>query len=101
MIVDPVGAAIALTLVLGVALLTAGSLRLVMAFQHKGEQGWKWAAGGGVLSLLLGVLILLQWPVSGFWLIGLVIAVELLINGWTAIYLALLARRVKHSQSAA
>ena len=48
-------------------------------------------------SLLLRVLLLLQWPVSGFWLIGLVIAVELLINGWTAIYLELLARRVKHS----
>ncbi|EGV31718.1 hypothetical protein ThidrDRAFT_1919 [Thiorhodococcus drewsii AZ1] len=95
MIFDPVGAAVALTLVLGVALLTAGSLRLVIAFQHRNEIGWKWAAGGGLLSMLLGALVLVQWPVSGVWLIGLVIAIELLINGWTAIFLGLVLRRAK------
>ncbi|EXJ14259.1 HdeD family acid-resistance protein [Imhoffiella purpurea] len=97
MIFDPLSAAIALTLVLGVALLTAGSLRLVIAFQHRKEKGWTWAAFGGALSLLLGVLVLVQWPVSGVWVIGLVVAIELLINGWTAIFLGLAARRVNRT----
>ncbi|MBK1724806.1 HdeD family acid-resistance protein [Thiocystis violacea] len=101
MIVDPAGAAIALTLFLGVALIAAGVLRATIAWQHQGQRGWQWAAGGGVLSLLLGVVILIGWPVSGLWVIGLVIAVELLINGWTALFLGLAARRVKQEQSTA
>lgn len=101
MIVDPAGAAIALTLFLGVALIATGVLRATIAWQHRGVRGWQWAAGGGALSLLLGVVILLGWPVSGLWVIGLVIAVELLINGWTALFLGLAARRVKQKQTTA
>ncbi len=100
MIFDPIGGAMALTLVLGIALLAAGALRLVIAFQHRGESGWQWSAVGGALSIVLGALVLLQWPVSGFWVIGLVIAVELLINGWVAIFLALAARRIQRSDVA-
>jgi uncharacterized membrane protein HdeD (DUF308 family) len=99
LILDPLGGAIALTLVLAVTLIVVGALRLVIAVQHRHERGWKWAAAGGALSLLLGALVLLQWPVSGLWVIGLVIAVELLINGWMAIFVALAARRVhRHNQ---
>lgn len=96
MIFDPAGAAIALTLIIGVALLTVGALRLAIAIQHRGQRGWKWAVAGGIATLLLGGLILLGWPMSGLWVIGLFIAVELLINGWTAIFVGLAARRAKH-----
>lgn len=99
MVLDPAGAAIALTLVIGAALLTVGALRIAIAIQHRGERGWKWALAGGIASLLLGVLILLEWPASGFWIIGLFIAVELLINGWTAIFIGLAARRAKQRGS--
>ena len=98
MIFDPAGAAIALTLFLGAALLTVGALRIAIAIQHRGERGWKWAVAGGIATLLLGGLILLQWPMSGLWIIGLFIALELLINGWTAIFIGLAARRAKHSR---
>lgn len=101
MIADPAGAAIALTLFLGMALIIAGALRMIIAWQHQGLPGWKWAMGGGGVSALLGASILLGWPVSGLWVIGLVIAVELLINGWTAIFLGLAARRVQQEQVAA
>jgi len=99
MIVDPAGAAIALTLLLGVALIAAGALRTTIAWQHQGQRGWQWAAAGGAMSLLLGVVILVGWPVSGLWVIGLFIAVELLINGWTALFIGLAARRVKQEQT--
>jgi len=95
-VLDPVGAAVALALVIGAALLTAGAMRIGIALQHRGEPGWQWAIAGGAVSLVLGGLILFQWPVSGFWLIGLFIAVELLVNGWTAIFVGLAARRAGH-----
>lgn len=101
MIVDPAGAAVALTLLLGVALITAGVLRIVICFQHRDQRGWVWPMLGGVASVVLGGIILVGWPVSGFWVIGLFIAIELLINGWTAIFLGLVARRAKQEKVAA
>jgi uncharacterized membrane protein HdeD (DUF308 family) len=92
-IIDPVNAAIALTLVLGITFIAVGILRLIMAFQHRGSRGWVWALLGGIVSLVLGAIIILGWPVSGLWIIGLFIAIELIVNGWTYIFIAVAARR--------
>lgn len=93
MAIDPLRAAVALTLFLGVVVIVVGLLRIGMAFQHKGSRGWGWALAGGIISILLGLFVLSGWPVSGFWVIGLVIAVELIVNGWTYIFVGLAARR--------
>jgi uncharacterized membrane protein HdeD (DUF308 family) len=101
MIVDPTGAALALTLVLGIALIVAGLIRSVICLQQRDQPGWQLALAGGVLSIVLGGIILASWPISGFWFIGVVIAVELLINGWTALFLGLVARRVQRQSGTA
>lgn len=98
-VLDPIAAAVALTLVLGVAFIAVGVLRLIMAFQHRGSRGWIWALIGGIVSLLLGSVILLGWPVSGLWIIGLFIAIELIVNGWTYIFIAIAARRSAKEQA--
>jgi uncharacterized membrane protein HdeD (DUF308 family) len=91
---DPLGAAVALTLLIGAAFIAVGILRLVMAIQHRSARGWGWALAGGIISLVLGVLIILGWPVSGLWVIGVFIAIELIVNGWTYLFIALAARRM-------
>jgi uncharacterized membrane protein HdeD (DUF308 family) len=49
----------------------------------------------GVLNIILGMLIYVQWPYSGLWIIGLFISVELMIQGFNAI---VLSRSVKTVQ---
>ncbi|MGC1952811.1 MAG: HdeD family acid-resistance protein [Gammaproteobacteria bacterium] len=98
-IIDPINAAVALTLVLGVAFIAVGVLRLIMAFQHRGSRGWIWALVGGVVSLVLGTVVLLEWPVSGLWVIGLFIAIELIVNGWTYIFISIAARRAGNAEA--
>jgi uncharacterized membrane protein HdeD (DUF308 family) len=93
MAINPLRAAVALTLVLGIVVMSVGVLRIVVAIQHKGTRGWGWALAGGIISILLGLLVLSGWPFSGVWVIGLVIAVELIVNGWTYIFVGLAARR--------
>jgi uncharacterized membrane protein HdeD (DUF308 family) len=93
MAINPLPAAVALTLVLGVMVIVVGVLRIAVAIQHRASRGWGWALAGGVISILLGALVLSGWPVSGLWVIGLVIAVELIVNGWTYIFVGLAARR--------
>ena len=91
---DPLAASEGLTLMLGVLLLVIGVVRIVMAFGMKGHAGWIWPALSGVLSLGLGFMIISKWPASGLWVIGLFVAIELIIQGWSCIFLALAARNV-------
>jgi uncharacterized membrane protein HdeD (DUF308 family) len=88
----PLLASLALTWTLAVILIAAGVLRLVMAVQHRGMPGAGWAMGGGVITILLGLMILAKWPLDALWVIGLFLAIELIVNGWTQIFIALAAR---------
>jgi uncharacterized membrane protein HdeD (DUF308 family) len=55
----------------------------------------------GLVSILLGAMIVLQWPVSGLWVIGLFVAIELILNGWSYVFVALAARKAGRAESAA
>ena len=46
----------------------------------------------GAISILLGVMIWRAWPVSGLWVIGMFIGIDMIVDGWTEIMLALSAR---------
>ncbi len=76
-IYDPVAASLSLTLFVAAMLLVVGALRAVMAFQMRPLRGWGWVLAGGIMSLLLGIAIFVQWPVSGLLAIGLFVAFEL------------------------
>ena len=97
--IDPLRAAVALTLMLGIVVIVVGILRIGGALQHQGSPGWVWGLAGGVISILLGLLVLSEWPVSGLWVIGLVIAVELIVTGWTYVFVGLAARRVARASN--
>jgi uncharacterized membrane protein HdeD (DUF308 family) len=97
---DPVGGSVALTLVVAVMLIASGVSRAIMAFQARGMPGWGWLLFGAILSVVLGLMILERWPVSGLWVIGLFVAIELLINGWSCVIMALVGRRAAKSSGA-
>lgn len=92
-IYDPVGASIALTLVLAFALIAIGIFRIIMALQFKLAQVKWMTLLSGIASIVLGALIFAQWPVSGLWVIGLFVAIELIVHGWSYVFIALAARR--------
>ncbi len=88
----PLLASVVLTWALACILIAVGVLRIVMAVQHRAMQGWVWALVGGVVTLLLGLMILARWPLDALWVIGLFLAIELIVNGWVQILVALAAR---------
>lgn len=91
-IINPLGASLILTLVLAGVLIVVGIARLIMAFQLKGFGNWGWPLFGGIVSIILGGIIFAQWPISGLWVIGLFVAIELIVNGWSYIFVALAAK---------
>ena len=91
-VTDPVVAGLTLALLIAWTLIVIGVLRLVMAFQMRGTDGWFWTLLGGVLSVALGIMIMNEWPQSGLWVIGLFVAIEILFAGWSQIMIALAAK---------
>jgi uncharacterized membrane protein HdeD (DUF308 family) len=82
-----------LTLLIGAFFLVAGVFQLVTPFVVS-LPDWGWHALYGLITLVLGILILAQWPVSGLWVIGLFIGIELIFYGVAWIALALDLRSI-------
>jgi uncharacterized membrane protein HdeD (DUF308 family) len=93
LVANPEAAALSLTFILAVFFIVAGIFRIITALSMQFPQ-WGWLLFNGIVTLILGVLIWRQWPYSGLWVIGLFIAIELLITGWTWVMLSLAARRL-------
>lgn len=89
MIALPVLSLQVFTLVIGCALLSSGILRLLFAISLRRESGSGWRFFNGLVSLILGGMVLWQWPASSLWLIGTLIAIEMIFSGWTLLFLAL------------
>ncbi len=84
---NPIQAKLILTLILAGILLIVGLTRVFMALKLRETGGWFMTFLSGVITVVLGVMILIKWPVSGLWVIGLVVSVELIVNGWSYIFL--------------
>lgn len=85
---NPLAATVSLTLVVGAMLGATGILRIIIAFQTRPLPAWIWVLVSGLLSLLLGAMILYQWPGSSAWVLGTFLAIELIFEGWACIALA-------------
>jgi uncharacterized membrane protein HdeD (DUF308 family) len=89
MIVDaPVVNMVLITKFIAIFLIVSGAFRIVSALVVR-FQDWGWAALNGGVTLLLGIIINRQLPEAALWVIGLFIGIEILLNGWAWVMLAL------------
>lgn len=85
----PVASMEMVTLLIGIALMLAGGLRLLMSMLPPRRAGMAWRVFNACVSLLLGGLVVWGWPSSSLWFLGSVIAVEMIFSGWTLLFLTL------------
>jgi uncharacterized membrane protein HdeD (DUF308 family) len=97
---EPKDSAVRLTLIIAIFLIVGGAFRIIHALSEPGP-----ARGtillNGVVSLFLGISVYRQWPMSGLWVIGLFIGIEMFFSGLAWIMLALAARRAKSAAAVA
>ena len=89
---DPVLASTVITALIGWTLVIIGIVRLAMAISLHGTKGWIFTLIASLAAIILGGIILMQWPLSSLWVIGLFISIELLLNGLSYIVLAMSMR---------
>lgn len=86
--------AINLTLLLAIFFVVTGILRIIFsAIGHTPHRFWLLL--NGIITLILGLLIWHQWPVSGLWVIGMFLGIDMVFMGWNWIMLALSLKDAK------
>jgi uncharacterized membrane protein HdeD (DUF308 family) len=76
----PIVGAETLTLVLASFFIVSGLFRAI-GFSMAKFPRWGWAVFSGIVTAVLGVMLLVQIPVSGIWFIGFAIGVDLVFDG--------------------
>lgn len=93
-LVHPLISAITLTYFAAIFFIVSGIFRIGVALMvpvpHKG-----WLIFNGVITLMLGVMIYRQLPMSGLWVIGMLVGIEAIFTGWTWIMLSTIAKNTK------
>jgi len=91
----PVGGVQSLTLVLATFFIIEGVASIMYALDHRRQLigRWGWMLASGIIDLLLAMLILVGFPDTAEWAIGLLVGINLLMGGVALMAIALHARR--------
>lgn len=92
---NPLVGALSLTLIMGVFFLFAGGVRVAYGLAHRDEDRWVWFVLGGVINFILGMMIMMGWPATGLWMIGLFVGIEMIFHGTSWIMLAMMLKSKK------
>jgi len=93
LIMHPVLGVASLTLVLASLFLIEGILDIVLFFNMRSVKGSNWVLFDGIITLLLGVMIYAQWPVSSLWAIGTLVGISMIFSGVTRVMISLAVRK--------
>ncbi len=94
LLMHPVGALLALTLLLGSFLVVYGVFALILAFRMRPAPGWGWVLFDAIVTILLGVLIYIHWPGTSDWVIGTLIGISFIVSGVSRLMVSLAVRRL-------
>jgi uncharacterized membrane protein HdeD (DUF308 family) len=97
LIVEPHNGTLTLTFVLGVYFLFMGITRITVAFLGRGQPNAGWVGLSGVCGLLIGILVLVKFPSSADWAIGLLVGIDLIFAGWTLTSVAQVGKELSRS----
>ena len=77
---QPVASALILTYILGMVLLISGLVRILLGISHWREAGWIMLLSG-IFGVLAGLVILTGFPMTGLWVLGFLLGVDLISHG--------------------
>jgi uncharacterized membrane protein HdeD (DUF308 family) len=93
LIAKPGLAVASLTLVLASLFVLEGILDFVLFAKMRPAQGSTWVLVDGIVSVLLGGLIYMQWPSSSLWAIGTLVGISLIFSGVARVMMSFAVRK--------
>jgi uncharacterized membrane protein HdeD (DUF308 family) len=90
---EPVHGAVVLTILLMAFIIAGGIVRAILALQHRRIHAWGLVLASSIVSVVVGYLLYATLPWSGLWILGTLIAVDLLVQGGGWLYFGIALRR--------
>lgn len=94
LVADPLAGAIPLTLLVAALFLATGVAKTMFALALRPLDGWVWVLASGLVSAVLGIMILAGLPVTATTILGLLLGIELVSNGVLFLFVALGLRKL-------
>jgi len=93
----PLSGTLTLTLILSVVFVVEGVASIMLALEHRRERSgrWNWMLASGIVDLILAGVIVLGFPGTAIWAIGLVVGINMVFGGVALIAMALHARAIQ------
>jgi uncharacterized membrane protein HdeD (DUF308 family) len=92
LLINPLAGLEILTLVVAMYLVIGGGFEMLHAIELGAVRGWPFLLLTGFLTVLLGLLLWRQWPLSGHWAIGIIVGCSFILSGGSLAMLGLAAR---------
>lgn len=88
LVIFPVAGIFSLTILLIGFFIAEGISKIILSFQLKPFKQWGWLLVSGIIALIMAGIIWSGWPGTAFWVIGLLIGINLIFFGISLIFLA-------------
>lgn len=72
----------ALATAIGIVFLAEGVVMAILSLTHRSTRGWGWGLANGIVTLVLGVLILSMSPAGLLSVIGILVGISFLFSGF-------------------
>jgi uncharacterized membrane protein HdeD (DUF308 family) len=94
---SPVAGVLSLTTMLTAFFIVEGIFQAAAALIYRDTMptSWGWMLVSGLADLALAAIIILGWPGSVGWVLGLLAGINLLTSGWAVVMVALAARDIE------
>ncbi len=84
----PIAGIFSLTVILTIFFIAEGLAKIILGFQLRPFRRWGWFLLNGVLALIIAYIIWSGWPGTAFWVLGLLVGINMIFFGMSLIFLA-------------
>jgi uncharacterized membrane protein HdeD (DUF308 family) len=96
LVLYPGSGALTLTLVLSFYFIVGGLFKTIGSIVLQ-FPSWGWSVASGLVSVVLGVMLAMQWPATGTWFIGFAVGLDLILYGWALLMFAAAVKKLSTS----
>lgn len=88
LILFPVAGIFSLTVLLILFFIAEGIAKIILGIQLRPFRRWGWFILNGVLALIMAFIIWSGWPGTAFWVLGILVGINMIFFGISLIFLA-------------